>query len=245
LTWNAFSDFEWSVRRDRRFWHSAETRSFLGTVLATSLRRARVLPADSELYRAQLGGRRTVNNRGGLVSEGPVEGPHGPERMKPYFDRAKEGRANPLGIPCLYLADNAATAITELRPWPGQYVTLGVFRTGRDLRVVDCAADQPSSYLEEPSPRLRENAVWGAINEAFARPVSRDDTSADYAPTQTLAEVFREHGYEGMRYRSSCGLGQNIALFNQLAADPIRCNLCTVDSIKYSWSWTAAIENHA
>ncbi len=35
--------------------------------------------------------------------------PHPLERMKPRKDRAQEGRVNPKGIPCLYVATDAET----------------------------------------------------------------------------------------------------------------------------------------
>lgn len=178
------------------------------------------------------------------MTEGPIDGPHGPQRMKPLFDRATEGRANPRGIPVLYLAEDADTVVAELRPWPGQYVTLALFRTVRPVRVVDCSVDTDRSYLKEPRAPLREKAVWGAINESFCRPVSSDDRSADYAPTQTLAELFRENGFQGLVYRSSCTPGRNVVLFNQLLADPIRCTLCVVNTVSYGWSWAGAVENH-
>lgn len=243
-SWNEFSEFEWNVSREHRFWHSEQTRCFLQTVVATSSVRTRVLSPGTELFRSQLGGHRAVNNRGGLVSEGRVEGPHRSERMKPRFDRANEGRANPSGIPVLYLATDPDTAVAELRPWPGQDVTLCKFRTVRSIRVVDCSIEERSDYIEEPSPELREISVWGAINEAFARPMSPEDASSGYAPTQTLADAFHSHGFEGIIHRSSCASGRNVVLFNQLLADPIQCTLCRVECVKYGWTRTMAIDNY-
>ena len=47
--------------------------------------------------------------------------------MKPLGGRATDGRANPRGIPCLYLATTKETAMSEVRPWIGSYVSAGQF----------------------------------------------------------------------------------------------------------------------
>jgi hypothetical protein len=57
--------------------------------------------------------------------------------MKPPNNMAREGRVNPKGIPCLYLADERNTAMAETRPWLGSYISLGEFKTVRGLRVID------------------------------------------------------------------------------------------------------------
>src|ERR1039458_6332974 len=38
--------------------------------------------------------------------------------MKPKPEKAKEGRVNPKGIPCLHLATHEDTAMSEVRPRP-------------------------------------------------------------------------------------------------------------------------------
>jgi hypothetical protein len=41
-------------------------------------------------------------------------------------------------------------------------------------------------------------AVWKDIDRALAQPVTDDHDTADYVPTQVLAEAFREHGFDGV-----------------------------------------------
>jgi len=59
--------------------------------------------------------------------EWEYEIPHPPERMKPLAGRACERRADPEGIPYLYLAAAKDTALGEVRPWLGSMISLGVF----------------------------------------------------------------------------------------------------------------------
>jgi len=136
-----------------------------------------------------------------------------------------EGRMNPKGIPCLYLSDDRDTAMTEVRPWLGLEISVGEFRVARDLNVIDCSGPRRMTKVfgwmmggREPEPDVRERWTWERISGAFSTPVNPNDTSADYAPTQVLAEAFRNEGYDGILYRSLLGSGANVALFDLGAA---------------------------
>jgi hypothetical protein len=87
-------------------------------------------------------------------------------------------------------------------------------------------------YFDEPDANARETANWAAIDRAFARPVTVDDSVAGYEPTQILAELFKSEGFEGIAYRSSLGDGHNIALFDLDAAELHGCMLMTVDKVR-------------
>jgi RES domain-containing protein len=154
--------------------------------------------------------------------------------MKPRPDRASDGRVNPRGIPCLYTATHAETAAAEVRPWIGTYVSVAQMRILHDLTVVNCTSDDQRNmiYFAEPSAPEREISVWRDIDRAFARPVERDEHSAEYAPTQVIAEMFRQHGFDGIAYRSSLGKGHNIALFDLDAAEVLNCTVHQVRGIR-------------
>lgn len=156
------------------------------------------------------------------------------DRMKPLPGKAPDGRANPRGIPYLYLASSKETAMSEVRPWIGSYVSVGQFRTRRELSVVDCGRQHDGSplFLDEPEPEARTNAVWTHIDRAFAEPMTRSDDSADYAPTQILAELFKRAGLNGVIYRSNFGEGFNIALFDPNDADLINCGLYETEKMQ-------------
>ena len=48
------------------------------------------------------------------------------------------------------------------------------------------------------------------------------DDPAAYVPTQILAELFRDEGYEAITYRSRFGKkGYNVVIFNLDDADPV------------------------
>ncbi len=156
--------------------------------------------------------------------------------MKPLPEKATDGRVNPRGIACLYLASHKETAALEVRPLIGSYVSVGQFEVLRDIRVVDCTL-----YMDPPAKRLQktrtmpedpEKTVWLDINNAFSKPVERGDDSLDYVPTQILAEAFKRHGFDGVAYKSSYGEeGFNVALFDIEAAGLINCGLYRIKDV--------------
>lgn len=49
---------------------------------------------------------------------------YSPDRMTPRRNIASEGRANPKGLPCLYLATDKETAMSEVRPWINSTISI-------------------------------------------------------------------------------------------------------------------------
>lgn len=165
-----------------------------------------------------------------------VPSPYPKNRMKPEPDKVtvSDGRANPRGIPCLYLTTDYETAILEVRPLIGMYITVAKMELARDLEIIDCTSSYVN-FLDRWSVKTIEDierAVWSDINDAFFKPAQRGDDSLDYIPTQILAELFKCNGLDGIGYKSSYGeSGFNIALFDVDAANVVECYLCRVDDI--------------
>jgi hypothetical protein len=159
--------------------------------------------------------------------------------MTPPADRALEGRVNPKGIPCLYLATTKEAAMSEVRPWIGSYVSVAQFRTERNLKIIDCSVYHAKGFQffwKEPPPRSRERAVWIDIDRAFSKPVTRADDTPDYVSTQIIAEMFRAEGFDGIVYKSAFGEdGYNLALFDLDAATLINCQLFVTKDVEFQF----------
>lgn len=127
--------------------------------------------------------------------------------------------------------------MAEVRPWKGSRISLGRFKLRRSLRIVNCTVHGKGSvvYAKEPSPEEREDAVWSRIDEAFAMPATRADHLAEYAPTQTIAELFKVHGFDGIAYASSLGPGHNMALFRLDVADLAGCFLFELKDLDFGF----------
>ena len=234
-TWRSYQEFARRVRVSRRYVWEEEVQAFLDTVLSTLKDRDVEIPKGRTFYRAQPGinYRTTLDENDNEIGE-ECSG-FGGERMKPLAGRAREGRVNPSGIPVLYLASHEVTAISEVRPWIGSEISVAQFKALRDLRAVDLSRghNQVSfghltfNHLlgeEAPDAETKKKAVWIDIDSAFSRPVTLSDDTANYVPTQILAELFRDAGYDAIVYRSQFGKkGYNIALFHIEDAEAINC----------------------
>ena len=241
-SWKSYRKFARSVRDSRRDILKNEVQAFLGTVIKTLKDRDCNIPNGTIFYRAQEG-----------IKYGSYEDEDGnilptlyafcEKRMKPIKDRSKEGRVNPAGIPVLYLASTEQTAISEVRPWIRTELSLARCKITRDLKAVDLSLGYGELSIlnltlkelggeDAPDAQKKEKAVWIEIDNAFSRPVTLSDDAAGYAPTQILAELFRDAGYDAIVYRSQFGeMGYNIALFNVDDAEVITAVPCHVTSI--------------
>jgi len=237
-SWNSYRAFSTRLQREKRFVRAPEDEDFLREVLRTSKARIKEMKAGFGLWRAQLGhGWRSEYQDGEYMGEMPAAYP--PERMKPLPGRAKEGRANPKGIPVLYLSTRQETAMSEVRPWIGSLVSCAHFKTTRVLRIVDLSVYHGKGfvfYFEEPDASKREEAVWTQIDQAFSTPATSEDDTADYVLTQVIAELFKSEGYDGIAYKSAFGDdGYNIALFNLGDAQLTTCILHEVKSAQFTF----------
>ncbi len=238
---HCFHEFVYIVQRSRRFIQDNKINQFLETVLETCSNRIVNVNKGTILWRAQLGNETTPMFRNGEVVA-QEEKPFSDKRMKPLHDQASEGRINPKGIPCLYLATERDTALAEVRPWIGALITVAQFEVTKDLRVVDCSKHcrHKAPYnLGDLNPAEIETLIWSYIDTAFSRPIQESDQKPEYAPTQIIAELFRVNGFDGIKYQSSLGKGQNLSLFGLNCAKVKSCILYETEKIEFSFSEAA------
>lgn len=235
---HSYRNFEITVKRNSRFFYDADIEEFFQTILETSKSREENVPAGTILYRSQIGHDWEPYYNDKNVHVADIECPVDNARMKPLAAIAQEGRANPKGIPFLYLATDRDTSMAEVRPWMGSLISLGQFKLLKEVNIVNCTSDDERNmvYLEEPDTKEKEIAVWRDIDRAFSRPITNNDNEAGYIPTQILAELFKNNGFDGIAYRSSLGKGHNIALFDINVADIINCTLFEVKQVSFDFS---------
>ena len=126
-----------------------------------------------------------------------------------------DGRLNQPGQPVLYLASSAYTALAEIRPHPGHYVSIGGFETLADLRLADF--DPDIALFSSSDERLALYGIVQTFDRMLSTPVTPED-KGDYRLTQLLAEILKAKGFEGVRYRSSVSDGVNFCLLDAGAA---------------------------
>jgi hypothetical protein len=132
---------------------------------------------------------------------------------------ATHGRANPSGIPYLYLGSKPETAAAEVRPHTGEVACVADFKidklAARDLR--DPRKVVSPFLLADASAigQMRADIPFlERLGEELTRPVLPRSAAIDYLPSQYLCEFIKKCGYDGVVYRSSVSSGMNLALFD-------------------------------
>jgi hypothetical protein len=137
---------------------------------------------------------------------------------------ASHGRANPAGIPYLYLGSTQETAISEIRPHTGEIACVADFMTPTSLKLVDLRTPRKmvSPFVladADDIGRMRNDLPFlERLGNELTRPVIPQVAAIDYTPSQYLCEFIKKCGYQGVIYRSSMGAGMNLALFDPSVA---------------------------
>lgn len=204
----------WETLRDELMW---KNRYFLDEVLDTDRLRELLghLPVDdmpATWYRARI-----------LDREDPFLIK---EMGAPPARKATHGRANPAGIPYLYLGSLPVTAVAEIRPHTGQVACVADFTVTPPLNAVDLRNPRRlvSPFLLADAHaigQLRADiAFLERLGDELTRPVLPSGAAIDYIPSQYLCEFIKKVGYDGVVYRSSVSEGINLALFDEARAAP-------------------------
>ena len=240
--------FQYMVKNFFRFIYAKDIKNFIAKVCRTSTKRAVTINKGEIYWRARIG---SAKNEGLKSSPGNKrvwqdDIPYPPEEMKPPLNKAKEGRANPKGIPYFYLATDIPTAIQEVRPWLNSRVTIAECQITKKLKLIDCSKNvyrlgsiEPNSFPlnlndgknEKLSNSEIEEFIWSQIDWAFSIPVDPSDEEADYVPTQILAELFKANNYDGIIYNSLFAEGKDLVLFDVNSAEILNCQLYRITKI--------------
>lgn len=148
---------------------------------------------------------------------------------------ASHGRLNRQGISYLYLSNNPYTAICEIKPHPGQIVTVGEFIPTKDLLF----ANFKEVHLKDFWLNDDDLAVYSFLrhmNDDLATPIAPSESYKNYYVTQFMADVIRNLGFDGIAFKSSISNGANFVAFDpnsmQYVPKSSRCH--TIKSLSYT-----------
>ncbi|OFX51951.1 MAG: hypothetical protein A2046_11115 [Bacteroidetes bacterium GWA2_30_7] len=139
--------------------------------------------------------------------------------------KSSSGRANPQGIPFLYLSTDINTTLYETRAIYLDDVSIGEFRIKDNSKIIVV------DFTEEESPFLhmgnlpeyaKSKLLKKYISLDLSKPIRRFDSELEYIPTQFICEFIRYiTGADGILFDSSLHKGgKNIVLFEQ---DKVEC----------------------
>lgn len=220
-SWNQFSE---EIRQSFRYFPRVlPNREFLGDAF---LDRSVTIRDDTELFRA-----RTA--------------PHG-KRFKPRemgappAHLATAGRANPSGIPYLYLSLKEETCVYETRPGHLAELSIATFRPVRSLHVLDLKTiEHPDFFDNDPGGVQVFFRYLRSLSEELSRPVRASDDPVEYIPTQYLCEFARSIELDGVIFASSLHHGgTNLVLFDPSAVEiQGRIKRARVAQVALSWDY--------
>ncbi len=165
-------------------------------------------------HRARVGATRRAANYGDDPQDGIIfYEPFADESLAaPPVGTTSAGRLNRPGVSFLYLASDPATALSEVRPHPGEQVSLGAFSTTEKLIIADLSTHRLKD-LYRSDDELDALELIIAIENALATAAPPSNRQL-YSLTQFIAELLRQMGFDGVKFRSTVGAGVNLVLFD-------------------------------
>ena len=164
------------------------------------------LTKKTELFRAR------IHDKSGMQVYDPSE------MGCPPKEYASGGRANPVGIPFLYLSEDKNTVLYEVRASYLDEISIGTFQLKEDIQsvdIVDFTKDSPLFQPEYVKEAIQGKLLRDRISKDLSKPMRRYDSELEYIPTQFICEYIKVFtGAKGIRFRSSLHReGNNIVFF--------------------------------
>lgn len=158
----------------------------------------------------------------------------------PRREISTAGRANPAGIPFLYLSDNPDTVLYEIRASYLDEVSIGTFVVKASLKTAVIISDfTETETIFHPSrvaEKIKTTLLKQKISADLSKPMRRYDSELEYIPTQFICEFIRIYtGVQGIKFRSSLHtVGNNIVIFDQGLMDCIDVKKVKVNKVLIS-----------
>ena len=206
-TWD---DIKREVREEKRFFANLSYFDGNNMIEANT-----TIPQDTILYRARV----IPSDRTYLTKNDMGCPPRG---------KATAGRANPLGIPYLYLCKNEETTYYEVRALYLDKLAIGSFKTTRDINILDFTSALSLYYAYNNSTIslsevIAKQKILQLISSDLSKPLRRYDSELEYVPTQLICEYCKINGIDGICFNSSLhNGGVNVVLFDSSSAECIK-----------------------
>lgn len=184
-----------------------------------------LIDSSTVLYRARI-------NQDGQIIPYDIS-----EMGAPSYKFTSAGRANPQGIPYLYLSKSATTTLYEIRATYLDNISIGTFQISEKsiLKLVDFTGKQsPFSEIGNIMIFAKGRLLREVISKDLSKPLRRYDSELEYIPTQFICEFIRYvAGVDGVQFSSSLDQnGVNVVLFNQENISCIGVELHQVTEVK-------------
>lgn len=184
-----------------------------------------VINQNENLYRARI-----MDDDSKINQTGEFKGYSKEESYTPPPRLTRDMRANYRYIPYLYCSDTPYICVCEVRPRLKSRISLATIRVNEPLNIFDLTLANPNPNISNEKKFLCRD-----LSMLFSKPVTNDDDTSNYIPTQYIAEYIKNRGYDGIRYNSAYSNGKdltssNIVIFSYQKCEAIRSNVVRVDN---------------
>lgn len=152
------------------------------------------------------------------------------------------GRANPLGIPYLYLSKDIETSLYEVRASFLDEVSVGTFKIKDHSTVILVDFTESASAfskVDEIVEYTKRMLLKRYISADLSKPIRRYDSEIEYIPTQFICEYIRyinnkdNQIIDGIVFNSSLHSGgENVVLFEQEKVECVSIALHQVTKVE-------------
>lgn len=161
---------------------------------------------------------------------------------KPEANLATGGRANPVGIPYLYLSNDLKTTLFETRISLHETISVGKFIAIENINLISLTNVSKFGPFEIQDKGFSVEEFIGyrpylqKLELELSKPVRKQDVHLDYLPTQFLCEFLKSLGFDAVEYKSAMNPdGSNLALFTDTKVKCVESKLYRINSLKYTW----------
>ncbi|ELA8383156.1 RES family NAD+ phosphorylase [Vibrio parahaemolyticus] len=155
---------------------------------------------------------------------------------------ASSGRINRPGVSFMYCATDKYTAISEVRPHPGDLVSTGKFVLRREVRLFDLSKSLLGHFGF--SDELLDQFIPFHTLTILINKVVPPSERQHYSITQLIADCIRQLGFDGIVFSSTVGNGKNLVFFNYSILDFCSDDneVARIEQVKYDYSSVPLIE---
>lgn len=189
-----------------------------------------IINKDDVLYRAR---RHEETNKEAYSSE---------NMFCPPRINSTAGRANPMGIPYLYLSDNKETILYEIRSAYLDEVSIGSFQVSNnreeEVKISDFTENSTIYHPNEVNERIKSRLLKRLISIDLSKPMRRYDSDLDYIPTQFICEFIKVFtGVDGLKFTSSLhSSGNNFVIFDQSIMQCVEVDKVKISKVRISFN---------
>lgn len=152
-----------------------------------------ILTPGTKLYRSRVMNKKVTDNK-----DKNFKGYDENNSFVPPREMTQDLRANYKYIPYLYCANDIYTAIVEVRPNLGAKISVATIFVKQEICLLDFALHHIPESMSE-----NKKTVFKDLSMLYSKPITRDDDTLDYIPTQYIAEYAKYLGYDGIVFKSS------------------------------------------